>query len=59
MVGMPIGHVVRRNDQNLWMSLGEGAWKWAHLPENDLEVDVVLIKTGVGALVGKARPRSP
>jgi hypothetical protein len=28
----------------------------AHLPGDDLKVQVVLIKTGVGALVGKVRP---
>ena len=48
----------KSNAQNLWMSLGE-ARKWAHLPEDDLKVVVVLIKAGVVALVGKVRPCSP
>ena len=30
--------VLLSNDQNLWMSLGVGAWKWAHLPEDDVRV---------------------
>ena len=30
--------VLASNDQNLWMSLGVGAWKWAHLPEDDVRV---------------------
>jgi len=33
------------NDQNLWMSLGESAQERAHLPEDDLQVEVVLIKS--------------
>lgn len=28
----------RSNDQKLWMSLGEVARTWAHLPEDDLKV---------------------
>jgi hypothetical protein len=29
---------------------------WAHLPDDDLKVHVVLIKTGVGALVREGTP---
>lgn len=38
--------------------LSEAAWKCAHIPEDDLNMEVVLIKPGVGALVGKGRPCS-
>ena len=33
-----------------------GGVKWAHLPEDDLKVQVALIKTGVGALVREGTP---
>jgi hypothetical protein len=45
------------SDQNLWMSLGEAAQERAHLPEDALKTEVVLIRTGVARWFGKVRPR--
>ena len=46
------------NDQNLWMSLGEMAWKVAHLPEDDLNVHWSDQEPALERWFGKARPCS-
>jgi hypothetical protein len=53
-VGEPVSLALRSNDQDLWMALG-GVTRGAYLPEDDLK-SVVLIRTGVGALVREGTP---
>jgi len=47
------------NDQNLWRTLGEGAWKWAHLPEDDLNIRRSDHEPALARWFGKVRPCLP